>query len=204
MKNLIVFMKKDKFNLVVAILSFVILALGWYLFSWWAGLIAFVLVNLIWIVPFIQWSVKLDKREKVRELEEHKFTQDIEDEPMLERRDDDLAKRGKKSKKKSDKKTLGKKILLGVMIFFLACIVLAIIFFIYIALTAGKFDPDKLYSKEASTLVDVDGNTYAKLGSEMRQKISYDDMSEELINAIVATEDSRFFEHNGFDLPRFH
>ena len=111
MKNLIVFMKKDKFNLVVAILSFVILALGWYLFSWWAGLIAFVLVNLIWIVPFIQWSVKLDKREKVRELEEHKFTQDIEDEPMLERRDDDLAKRGKKSKKKSDKKTLGKKIL---------------------------------------------------------------------------------------------
>ena len=203
MKNLIVFMKKDKFNLVVAILSFVILALGWYLFSWWAGLIAFVLVNLIWIVPFIQWSVKLDKREKVRELEEHKFTQDIEDEPMLERRDDDLAKRGKKSKKKSDKKTLGKKILLGVMIFFLACIVLAIIFFIYIALTAGKFDPDKLYSKEASTLVDVDGNTYAKLGSEMRQKISYDDMSEELINAIVATEDSRFFEHNGFDLPRF-
>ena len=76
-------------------------------------------------------------------------------------------------------------------------------FLIYIALTAGKFDPDKLYSKEASTLVDVDGNTYAKLGSEMRQKISYDDMSEELINAIVATEDSRFFEHNGFDLPRF-
>ena len=195
MKNLLVFLKKDKFNLVVAILSFVILGLGWYLFSWWAGLIAFGLVNLIWVIPFIQWNSKLEKREKVRELK----GEDV----ALERRDEDLAKKGKKSSKKSDKKSLRKKILLGFMIFFLACIVLAIIFFAYIALTAGKFDPDKLYSKEASTLIDVNGNTYAKLGSEMRQKISYDDMSEELINAIVATEDSRFFEHNGFDLPRF-
>ena len=195
MKNLLVFLKKDKFNLVVAILSFVILGLGWYLFSWWAGLIAFGLVNLIWVIPFIQWNSKLEKREKVRELKGEDVT--------LERRDEDLAKKGKKSSKKSDKKSLKKKILLGFMIFFLVCIVLAIIFFAYIALTAGKFDPDKLYSKEASTLIDVNGNTYAKLGSEMRQKISYDDMSEELINAIVATEDSRFFEHNGFDLPRF-
>ena len=195
MKNLLVFLKKDKFNLVVAILSFVILGLGWYLFSWWAGLIAFVLVNLIWFIPFIQWNSKLEKREKVRELK----GEDV----ALERRDEDLAKKGKKSSKKSDKKSLRKKILLGFMIFFLVCIVLAIIFFAYIALTAGKFDPDKLYSKEASTLIDVNGNTYAKLGSEMRQKISYEDMSEELINAIVATEDSRFFEHNGFDLPRF-
>ena len=195
MKNILVFLKKDKFNLVVAILSFVILGLGWYLFSWWAGLIAFVLVNLIWVIPFIQWNSKLEKREKVRELKGEDVT--------LERRDEDLAKKGKKSSKKSDKKSLRKKILLGFMIFFLVCIVLAIIFFAYIALTAGKFDPDKLYSKEASTLIDVNGNTYAKLGSEMRQKISYDDMSEELINAIVATEDSRFFEHNGFDLPRF-
>ena len=195
MKNLLIFLKKDKFNLVVAILSFVILGLGWYLFSWWAGLIAFVLVNLIWFIPFIQWNSKLEKREKVRELKG--------EDGALERRDEDLAKKGKKSSKKSDKKSLRKKILLGFMIFFLACIVLAIIFFAYIALTAGKFDPDKLYSKEASTLIDVNGNTYAKLGSEMRQKISYEDMSEELINAIVATEDSRFFEHNGFDLPRF-
>ena len=162
MKNLLVFLKKDKFNLVVAILSFVILGLGWYLFSWWAGLIAFGLVNLIWVIPFIQWNSKLEKREKVRELK----GEDV----ALERRDEDLAKKGKKSSKKSDKKSLRKKILLGFMIFFLVCIVLAIIFFAYIALTAGKFDPDKLYSKEASTLIDVNGNTYAKLGSEMRQK----------------------------------
>ena len=106
-------------------------------------------------------------------------------------------------KKKKGKKKLGKKILLGFLIFFLLCIIAGIAFFIYIGVTAGKFNPDKLYSKEASTLLDRDGEVFAKLGTQMRQKIDYEDMSEELVNAIVATEDSRFFEHNGFDLPRF-
>ena len=116
-------------------------------------------------------------------------------------RSEKMAKKGKNSKK--GKKKLGKKILLGFLIFFLICIIAGIAFFIFIAVTAGKFDPDKLYSKEASTLLDKDGEVFAKLGTQMRQKIDYEDMSEELINAIVATEDSRFFEHNGFDLPRF-
>ena len=120
----------------------------------------------------------------------------------LEERSDKVSKKSKKKGKKG-KKNLGKKILLGFLIFFLICIIIGIVFFIFIAGTAGKFDPDKLYSKEASTLLDSDGNVYAKLGTQMRQKIDYEDMSEELVNAIVATEDSRFFEHNGFDLPRF-
>ncbi len=86
---------------------------------------------------------------------------------------------------------------------FILFILAGIIFFAYIAISAGKFDPDKLYTKEASTLYDSDGNQFAQLGKEMRKKIKYKDLSEEMVNAIVATEDSRFFEHNGFDLPRF-
>ena len=37
----------------------------------------------------------------------------------------------------------------------------------------------------------------------MRDKITYDELPEVLVDAIVATEDSRFFQHNGFDAPRF-
>lgn len=203
MKDLLVFIKKDKFNIIVIILSLIILILGSYIFNFIVGLIAFILINLIWLIPYFKWHSKLEKREKIRELKNG-------DEMVVssEKRDlskskplkgsDDMAKKSKK------KKTLGKKILLGFMILFLVLIVLCIAFFIYIASTAGKFDPDKLYSKDASTLIASDGKTvFAKLGSAMRQKVSFDQMSEELVNAIVATEDSRFFEHNGFDLPRF-
>ena len=109
----------------------------------------------------------------------------------------------KKAKKAKKKKSLFKKILIIFFIFIILCFIAGGLFIGYIVMTAGKFDPNKLYSKEASTLLDSNGEVYAKLGTEMRQKIEYSEMSEELVNAIIATEDSRFFEHNGFDLPRF-
>ena len=203
MKEIKSFFKKDPFNLLVLVLSFIILLVGSFVFNFLIGLIVFLLINLIWVIPFIKWKRKLgDRKKKVKKSNE--VNEDEKAEKIniaLEKRGDKVAKNGKKKKK--DKKKLGKKILLGFLIFFLICIIAGIAFFIFIAVTAGKFDPDKLYSKEASTLLDSDGNVYAKLGTQMRQKIDYEDMSEELINAIVATEDSRFFEHNGFDLPRF-
>ena len=203
MKEIKSFFKKDPFNLLVLVLSFIILLVGSFVFNFLIGLIVFLLINLIWVIPFIKWKRKLgDRKKKVKKSNE--VNEDEKAEKIniaLEKRGDKVAKNGKKKKK--NKKKIGKKILLGFLIFFLICIIAGIAFFIFIAVTAGKFDPDKLYSKEASTLLDSDGNVYAKLGTQMRQKIDYEDMSEELINAIVATEDSRFFEHNGFDLPRF-
>ena len=214
MKDLIAFFKKDLFNLLVLILSFIILLIGAFVVNFLIALIIFIAINLIWVIPFIKWKKKLDNRDKIKHSiksraydEVETLDLDNEDEKVekinmaLEERSDMMAKKGKSKKK--GKKKLGKKILLGFLIFFLLCIIAGIAFFIFIAVTAGKFDPDKLYSKEASTLLDSDGEVFAKLGTQMRQKIDYEDMSEELVNAIVATEDSRFFEHNGFDLPRF-
>ncbi len=206
MKELKAFFKKDAFYVLVLILSFAILAIGIFVFNVLVGILLFLAVNLIWIIPFIKWRGKLKARQKDKEVKNEDDEKVESASKALEERSGKMAK-GKKGKKKSkdkaSKKKLRKKILLGFAIFFLVCIILGIAFFIYIAITAGEFDPDKLYSKEASTLLDSDGEVFAKLGTEMREKIDYDEMSEELINAIVATEDSRFFEHNGFDLPRF-
>ena len=210
MKELKAFFKKDLFNLLVLILSFIILVIGTIVFNFLIGLLIFVVINFIWLIPFIKWKKKLINRDKARNkvevLKENLDEDNLEEKVniALEERSDNMAKKGrKKVKKKTGKTKLSKKILLGFLIFFLMCIIAGIAFFIFIAITAGKFDPDKLYSKEASTLLDNEGNVFAKLGTQMRQKIKYEDMSEELVNAIVATEDSRFFEHNGFDLPRF-
>ena len=76
-------------------------------------------------------------------------------------------------------------------------------FFTYIVIAAPKFDPNELYASEASILYSKDGSVAAKLGAEKREKITYDELPEVFVDALVATEDSRFFQHNGFDLPRF-
>lgn len=76
-------------------------------------------------------------------------------------------------------------------------------FMVYVVVQAPKFDVKNLDTKEPTILYDKDGNEFEKLGSEMRDKITYDELPEVLVDAIVATEDSRFFQHNGFDAPRF-
>ena len=74
-------------------------------------------------------------------------------------------------------------------------------YFIYVR--APEFKKNLLYKKESSNIFDSNGELIATIGSEKRQLITYDKLPEVLIDAIVATEDSRYFEHSGFDLPRF-
>lgn len=186
-----VFLTKEKFNLTVLIISVVILIIGGLVFNYIISFILFILTNLIWIIPYLKWRKKLNDRKMVKSGKKQEILKESSD------------KMSKKVKSKTKKKTVWKKILLAFLIFVLVGLVGIIGFCFYVAGTAGKFDPNKLYSKEASKLLDSKGEIFAKLGSEMRQKINYNEMSEELINAIIATEDSRFFEHNGFDLPRF-
>jgi len=76
-------------------------------------------------------------------------------------------------------------------------------FGIYIIKEAPHFDITQLDKREASIIYDSDGNEITKLGAELRENITYDDLPEVFIDALIATEDSRYFQHNGFDAPRF-
>ena len=60
-----------------------------------------------------------------------------------------------------------------------------------------------MFEKEVTRIFDSKNNLIATLGTEQREKITYDEIPEVLVDAIIATEDSRFFQHNGFDAPRF-
>lgn len=56
---------------------------------------------------------------------------------------------------------------------------------------------------ESSQIYDKDGLQITELGAYLRENIGYDEMPSVLVDAFVAIEDSRFFEHPGFDVPRF-
>ena len=108
----------------------------------------------------------------------------------------------KQKKKKKVKKIL--KLLLNIFLLLLLIgLIGGIVFAVYIVVKAPNFDPKNLYSTEASIVYDKNGKQITKLGVEKRKNVNYDDLPQVLVDAIIATEDSRFMQHNGFDLPRF-
>ena len=76
-------------------------------------------------------------------------------------------------------------------------------FLVYVTVNAPKFDVTELNKKESTIIYDKDGKQIIKLGAERRDKVTYDELPQVLVDAIIATEDSRFYQHNGFDLARF-
>lgn len=114
-------------------------------------------------------------------------------------------KKIKKKRKTSDKnkKSILRKILtilLGLGIFGIASILLL---FVYIVISCGDFDPEAFKNQEQTVIYDKDGGIIATLGDQKREEVKYEELPEVLIDALIATEDSRFFQHNGVDTARF-
>jgi penicillin-binding protein 2A len=60
-------------------------------------------------------------------------------------------------------------------------------------------DEKKLELKQTSTVYSADGKEIAKLGAEDRQSVTFDKIPKHVVDAFIATEDNRFYEHNGVD-----
>ena len=109
-----------------------------------------------------------------------------------------------KKKKRKRKRRIVLNGLLSILMIICIVIICAILAFCgYIVLSAPDFDTDKLYNAEASIFYDKNGKEFARVGAEQRELKTYDELPQVLIDAIVATEDSRYFQHNGFDVVRF-
>ncbi len=62
-------------------------------------------------------------------------------------------------------------------------------------------DLEKLQAAQSTEIYDKDGGLlYTIHGEENREQVAYDKISKDLINATVAIEDDRFWEHGGYDL----
>jgi penicillin-binding protein 1A len=83
-----------------------------------------------------------------------------------------------------------------------------ILFIVLLFLLAsfGAFGPlptfEELENPEkntASEVISIDGKTLGKYAYENRTPVKFKDLPENLINALVATEDERFYDHSGID-----
>ena len=97
---------------------------------------------------------------------------------------------------------LGVKALAGLAI---AGFLFFVLFFLLIYFgTFGKIptasDLKEIRNHEASEIYSSDGVLLGKYYVENREIVGIDDISPDIINALIATEDARFFKHNGIDL----
>lgn len=161
-------------------------------------LIIDIILNLIFIecggFEYMQKQIKKNKRKNSK----------VSDKTEKLELDSEIKKKtSKKKNNKSKKKKILKALLNLFLLFLLIFLIVAVIFAIYIVIKAPDFDPDNLYRAEASIVYENSGKQIAKLGVEKRKKVAYNDLPQVLVDAIIATEDSRYMQHNGFDAPRF-
>ena len=68
---------------------------------------------------------------------------------------------------------------------------------------APKLEENELSLPQSSTIYDADGNKITDIvGKEHRKVVSFDEIPEHVVNAFIAVEDVRYWEHNGVDLKR--
>ncbi len=182
-KKFIKTLKRNQDLIVIGIVSIIAFIVGVLAIGFWKSFLIIGIADLFLFSPTI---VKWFKRKKKRPHNTNSANTAV----------------SKDTKKKKFKK-ICKIIVIALGVLFIIMVIASVLFFQYIAKSAPKFSEENLYQKESSIIYDIDGNIRGKVGSENREKITYDEIPEVLVNAILATEDSRFFQHNGFDFPRF-
>ena len=182
------FVKKNKENLIIIGISILAFVIGYFSVGWLISLLVIGAADLILFIPNI---IKIFKSKKTKN-----------NSKKIEKKNDKKAKK-QKGKKRKIIKIIFKVLIIIFFLIVIAGMIAAGLFWKNIVDNAPKFDPELLYHKESSIIYDMNGTEMKKLAYEKRENITYDELPEVLINAIIATEDSRFFQHNGFDLPRF-
>ncbi len=109
----------------------------------------------------------------------------------------------KKNKEKKKKGSIWKFLLGIILIGGIGIVSIILAFALYIVIISPDFEKEELYQIEPTIFLDIHGNTIAKYGEANNTLITYDEIPDVVVDALIATEDSRFFQHKGIDLFRF-
>ncbi|WHY84414.1 PBP1A family penicillin-binding protein [Neobacillus novalis] len=104
-----------------------------------------------------------------------------------------------KPKAKKKKGGIFKKIFLSLVVLGIVGILTGVGAFAYLVKDAPKLDPKLLKDPIPSKILDKDQKLLVEVGAVNREYVNYKDIPKVLENAVIATEDYRFYKHHGID-----
>ncbi len=87
----------------------------------------------------------------------------------------------------------------GVVLFLLGCLFFILVFLGVLGPVPSKNQLRQINNPLASEVFSADGKVLGRYYVENRSNASFNEISENVTNALIATEDSRFYEHRGID-----
>jgi penicillin-binding protein 1A len=113
-------------------------------------------------------------------------------------------KKTRKNPGKKNKKSFRKKILLYLFLLIAAGILAFAVFFIAVFFGYTGHVPTsaqliEIKNPQASEVYSEDGKLLGRYYTENRSNVRFDEISPNVIQALIATEDARFYEHRGID-----
>ena len=93
-------------------------------------------------------------------------------------------------------------VLVGLWGFMALCALLLVYVLILIPVTPGIKDLKQARAARASVIVAEDGKELASFDQGLQERVKLAQISPNVINALIATEDKRFREHHGIDFKR--
>ena len=103
---------------------------------------------------------------------------------------------------KKNKKTFFSTITNFIFVLVLIGITIGTIYFIDAINKAPEINIKQVDKRISSKVYDEDDNLIKLLTMEDYKDVSYEDLPDVFINALISSEDGRFFIHEGIDLPR--
>ena len=220
-------------NFAIILISLVAFVIGIYAIGFWLSLLIVGIINIICFYKPIKKLIlnlikkikskqktkikpKEKKKKEVKEVKKVKkekkevYEYKVDKKIVSNKEVEDMKKKKKNTKSPKEKKSKGH-IILRIFQWFLlfccfcfiaGCVALAA-FAYYIVENAPEFEPENLYSSEPTKILYNSGEVMAVIGLQNRSILTYDELPEVLINALVATEDANFFQHHGVDIKRF-
>ena len=198
--NIIQKAKLKPINAIILAVSLVALIIGSFSIGFLLSFIIVIILNIICFLP----NINAKKRRINRKLKQYNKTHPRNNninapKHAASRKTVKLHKERKIKPTKSWQRWALRLIVIGLLVF----IAMFALFATFIVITSPKFDPKQLYVNEPSVVYDSKGEKITTLGTENRILLEYNQLPEVLIDAIVATEDSKFFHHGGVDWMRF-